>query len=159
MGGSPGDVSEEPVSYEKRNKGWRMSCDVGKATEGLENELWSRWSNGKFGERALLYLYLWALLILQTFRHFTYFTTHSPTLLLLLLCHRLFTYVTWWAGHGLFNFIRYQTRSLNLDFISRNLHYLWKETFPLHLLILFKYHWIEKFATKSCYLLHLISLL
>ena len=36
MGGSPG---EEPVSQEKRKKGWRMSCDVGEATEGLENEL------------------------------------------------------------------------------------------------------------------------
>ena len=35
----PGDVSEEPVTQEKRNKGWRMSCDVGEATEGLENEL------------------------------------------------------------------------------------------------------------------------
>ena len=23
----------------KQQKGWRMSCDVGKATEGLENEL------------------------------------------------------------------------------------------------------------------------
>ena len=42
MDGSPGDVSEEPVTYEKRKKGWRMSCDVGEATEGLENELW-RW--------------------------------------------------------------------------------------------------------------------
>ena len=39
MGGSPGDVSEEPVTYEKRKKGWRMSCDVDEATEGLENEL------------------------------------------------------------------------------------------------------------------------
>ena len=39
MGGSSGDVSEEPVTKEKRKKGWRMSCDVGKATEGLENEL------------------------------------------------------------------------------------------------------------------------
>ena len=50
--GSPGDVSEEPVTLETQNKGWRMSCDVGearkgcrmscdvgKATEGLENEL------------------------------------------------------------------------------------------------------------------------
>ena len=34
MGGSPDDVSEEPVTYEKRKKGWRMSCDVGEATEG-----------------------------------------------------------------------------------------------------------------------------
>ena len=39
MGGSPGDVSEEQVTKEKRKKGWRMSCDVGEATEGLENEL------------------------------------------------------------------------------------------------------------------------
>ena len=42
MGGSPGDVSEEPVMYEKRKKGWRMSCGVREATEGLENELWRR---------------------------------------------------------------------------------------------------------------------
>ena len=39
MGGSPGDVSEGPVTEEKRKKEWRMSCDVGEATEGLENEL------------------------------------------------------------------------------------------------------------------------
>ena len=39
MDGSPGDVSEEPVTKEKRKKGWRMICDVGDATEGLENEL------------------------------------------------------------------------------------------------------------------------
>ena len=52
MGGSSDGVSEEPVTQEKQNKGWRMncdageatkgwrtSCDVGKAPEGLENEL------------------------------------------------------------------------------------------------------------------------
>ena len=39
MDGSPGDVSEEPVTYEKRKKGWRMSCDVDETTESLENEL------------------------------------------------------------------------------------------------------------------------
>ena len=39
MGGSPGDVSENPVTQEKRKKGWRKSCDVGEATEVLENEL------------------------------------------------------------------------------------------------------------------------
>ena len=38
MGGWPGEVSEELVTQEKRKKGWRMNCDVGKATEGLENE-------------------------------------------------------------------------------------------------------------------------
>ena len=39
MYGSPGDVSEEPVTQEKRKKGWRMTCDVSEATEGLGNEL------------------------------------------------------------------------------------------------------------------------
>ena len=39
MGVSPGDVSEEPVTQEKRKKGWGISSDVGEATEGLENEL------------------------------------------------------------------------------------------------------------------------
>ena len=37
MGGSPGDVSEELVTKEKREKGWSMSCDIYEATEGLEN--------------------------------------------------------------------------------------------------------------------------
>ena len=39
MGGSPDELSEELVMQEKRKKGWRMNCDVGEATEGLENEL------------------------------------------------------------------------------------------------------------------------
>ena len=38
-GGSPGELSEEFVTEEKRKKCWRMNCDVGEATEGLENEL------------------------------------------------------------------------------------------------------------------------
>ena len=42
MGGSPGELSEELVTYEKRKKSWRMNCDVGEATERLENELCSR---------------------------------------------------------------------------------------------------------------------
>ena len=32
MGGSPGDVSEVPVTQMKQRKGYRMSCDVGEAT-------------------------------------------------------------------------------------------------------------------------------
>ena len=55
MGGSPGDLSQELVTYEKRKKGWRMNCDVAEATEGFENELWRRWSEGKVGEWALCY--------------------------------------------------------------------------------------------------------
>ena len=38
-GGSPGDVSEVLVTKEKQKKGWRMNCDIGEATNGLENEL------------------------------------------------------------------------------------------------------------------------
>ena len=67
----------------KQRKGWRMSFDVGKATEGLENELQHRWSDGKLGE--------WADLILQPFRHYTYVSAHSPTLLSLYLCHSSFS--------------------------------------------------------------------
>ena len=39
MGGSPGDVSEERVTYEKRKNGWRMSSDVGESTKALEIDL------------------------------------------------------------------------------------------------------------------------
>ena len=39
MDGSPGDLSEEPLTQENRKEGWRTSCDVREATEGLENEL------------------------------------------------------------------------------------------------------------------------
>ena len=39
-------------------------------------------------------------LIIQPFHCFTYITAHSPTLLSLLLCHRLFTYAIWRAAHA-----------------------------------------------------------
>ena len=67
-----------------------MSCDVGKATEGLENELWRRWSEGKVEEWAVLIVIVIAELILQPFHHFTYVTTHSPTLLSLYLRYSSF---------------------------------------------------------------------
>ena len=39
MGDSPGELSEELVTFEKQKKSWRMNSDVGKATtERLENE-------------------------------------------------------------------------------------------------------------------------
>ena len=102
MGGSPGELSEELVTYEKwkkgwrmncdvceKRKGWRMNCDVSKATEGLENELWRRWIDGKVGEWALL-IHLrhnsfsnpsvalpTSQLILQPFFHFSYVTSSS----------------------------------------------------------------------------------
>ena len=36
---SPGELSEELLTQEKRKKGWRIICDIGEATEGLENEV------------------------------------------------------------------------------------------------------------------------
>ena len=39
MGSSPGEVREVPVTLVKQRKGCRMTCDVGEAAEGLENEL------------------------------------------------------------------------------------------------------------------------
>ena len=69
MGGSPGDVSEEPVTQETRKEDWRISCDVREATEGLG-------------------------LILQPFRHFTYVTAHSPSLPSLHLRHSSFSNIS-----------------------------------------------------------------
>ena len=92
MGGSPGDVNEEPANQEKRNKGWRMNCDVGEVTERQENE---QSSVSKLSVTSLT-----SQLILQPFRRFTYITARSPTLLSLLLRHGLFTYVTWRAAHA-----------------------------------------------------------
>ena len=83
MGGSPGDVSEESVTQEKRKKGRRMSCDVGEKTEMLENEICS-FSNFSITSPT-------SQLILQPLRRFTYVTAHSPTLPLLHLRHSSFS--------------------------------------------------------------------
>ena len=80
---------------------WR-ACDVGEAKEGLENELWRRWSSAHSPTFSSLHLRHNSFsnpsvalpnsqLILQPFRRFTYVTIHSPTLLSLLLCRKLFT--------------------------------------------------------------------
>ena len=60
-----------------------MSCDVGKAAEGLENELWRRWSDELWMSGASFSNPSAALpmsqLILQPFRFFTYVIGTSPT--------------------------------------------------------------------------------
>ena len=72
---------------------WR-ACDVGEAKEGLEKELWRRWSNGRVvtaHSSTLPSLHLYhssfsnpfvalptSQLILQPFRRFIYVTAHSP---------------------------------------------------------------------------------
>ena len=65
-----------------------MSCDVGKVTEKLVNDQSSSFSNPSVALPT-------SQLIIQPFRCFAYVTAHSPTLLSLLIRHRLFTYVTW----------------------------------------------------------------
>ena len=93
----------------------RMSCDVGEVTERLKNEQCSACDVGEVTERleneqssahslTLPLLHLrhnsysspsvtlpTSQLILQPFSCFTYVTVHSPTLLSLLLRHKLFT--------------------------------------------------------------------
>ena len=75
MGGSPGDVSEEPVTHEKRKKGWRMSRDVGEQSSFSNLSVTSPTSQ----------------LILQPFRRFTYVTAHSAALPSLYLRHTSFS--------------------------------------------------------------------
>ena len=70
-------VGEWAVTYVKQRKGWRMSFDVGKAREGLENAQ-SRAHSPSFTYATSPTSQL--ILILQAFRHFTYVTAHSPTL-------------------------------------------------------------------------------
>ena len=86
-----------------------MSCDVSKAIEGLGNELWRRWSDGKWWmNRAhsptfpsshlrrssfsnLSVISPTSQLILQPFRCFTYVTAQSPIIPSLHLRHSSFS--------------------------------------------------------------------
>ena len=101
------DVGEATERLENENevkqrKGWRMSCDVGEVTERLENENEVKQRKGwrMSGDVGEVTERLENELILQPFHHFTCLTAHSPILMSLLLRHRLFTYVTWRAAHG-----------------------------------------------------------
>ena len=60
------------------------TCDVGEATEGLQNELWHMWSDGRVGEWADPHSS-------NPFCRFTYVTDHSPTLPLLHLRYSSFS--------------------------------------------------------------------
>ena len=103
---------------------WRKwsTCDIGEATEGLENELWCRWSDWRGWRRrlcsfsspsiaALCHSSFSSLanpfvasstsqLIIQHFRRFTYITTCSSTLPSLHLRHMHYTNTNWRAAHG-----------------------------------------------------------
>ena len=74
----------------RRKRKW-WACDVGEAKEGLENELWHRWSSAYSPSFLSLHL-----------RHssFSNPSVASPMSQFILLCHRLFTYITWLAAHG-----------------------------------------------------------
>ena len=88
--------------------GWRMNCDVDETTEGLENELWRRQSDGRVGscnvgevtvrlenkQSSSFNLSVTSpssQFIFQPFRRFTYVTAHSPTLPSLYLRHSSFS--------------------------------------------------------------------
>ena len=66
-----------------------MSCDVGKAREGLENELCYDYNYElcSFSNLSVTSPTSQLILIRQAFRHFTYVTAYSPTLPLLYLRH------------------------------------------------------------------------
>ena len=125
--------------------GWRMSCDVGKATEGLEKELWRRWSDGKVGEWAELHLRYSSFsnpsvalptsqFILQPFRCFTYDTAHSPTLVSLLLRHRLFT---WRAAQPFRHFTYVTAHSPTLvSLLLRHRRFTWRAAHWKYILFL-----------------------
>ena len=80
-----------------------MNCDVGKATEGLGNKLWRRWSDKTFPSLHLRHNLFsnpsvacsvtspTSQLIPKPFRRFTYVTAYSPTLPLLHLSHSSFS--------------------------------------------------------------------
>ena len=77
MGDSPGDVSEEPVTQEKRRAHSPSFPSLHLRHSSLSN--FSATSHT-------------SQLILQPFRHLTYVTTHSPTLPSLYLSHSSFSY-------------------------------------------------------------------
>ena len=74
-----------------------MTCDVGTAAEGLENELWRRWSDvrvGEWGGTSFANPYTaspTSQFILQPFHRFTHVIAHSTALLLLHLRHSSFS--------------------------------------------------------------------
>ena len=93
------DVGEVPRTYVKPQKGCRMICDIGKAAEGLENQLphsptltslHLRQSSFSNPSPALPT----SQLILQPFRCFTYVIGTSPTSELILQPFRRFIYAT-----------------------------------------------------------------
>ena len=45
-------ITLRPLCIISSNHKWKY-CDLGEAKEGLENELWRRWSNGRVGEWAV----------------------------------------------------------------------------------------------------------
>ena len=116
--------------------GYRISCDVYEATEGLENEPWRKRSDGRGWRRRRLCSFSnpsiaspmsqLILLIIQPFRRFIYVAAHYPTIPSLHLRHSSFsnpsvashtshalhlrrmhfTYVIWRAAHVLLMLIK-----------------------------------------------------
>ena len=75
----------------KRQKGRRMSCNVGEGTESLENVLCYDYNCELCSFSKLSVTLPTSQLILQPLRCFTYVTVHSPTLPLLHLRYSTFS--------------------------------------------------------------------
>ena len=56
-----------------------MNCDVSKPTEGLENELWRRWSNGSVVEWVVTYVKWRNGCRMNRVRSYSHSRVHSPT--------------------------------------------------------------------------------
>ena len=140
------------MTYVKRRKGWRMSCNIGKATEALHIlQAFRHFTYVTADSLTLQSLYQHhssfsnpsvalptSQPVLQPFRCFAYGTAHPPTILSILLRDRLFTYVTWRAAHV-----------LNICFLKSCLEPTFTTTF-WHVIIIF---FVFKFKTKHAALL------
>ena len=92
-----------------------VTCDVGEATESLENELCYDHNYELSSHCKLTFTSPTSQLILQPLRRFTYVTAHSLTLISLLLRHRLLIYVTWRAAHATGRPRRRWEDNINMD--------------------------------------------
>ena len=111
-----------------------MSYDVGEVTERLENEQSSQLQSQQSSFSNLYSTLPTSQLILKSFRRFTYVTVHSPTLLSLLLRHKLFTYFTWRAVHGqtfpmslkeaMLRFMEHEVKKIPVSTFCRNWFHL-----------------------------------
>ena len=117
----------------KQRKSWRMSCDLGKPTEGLDNELCS-FSTLSVTSSTLQ-------LILQPSHHFTCVKTHSPILPLLHLRHSSFSNPSFASPTSQALRLRHLARRpcISPTLITKYLQNIVAEHFPTLLLLILRH--------------------